>query len=767
MSLGYVARPATPFLLACPRCLVRDHALAEGDGTSKRRYGVWSGQAGRLRGARRTFQDARSGLRAQDSSSAFGLESWLFAAASQANEVVNQGLSDGGPFLIPILFMGGLASSLNPCTAASLPAAAASVAALSRRQSPVLQALAYTAGSAVVLVALGVAVAFAGERLPLGEGILPWLFPVVAVVMGLSLLEIIPLKLSGIPGLGETIEAAPRELRGFLLGMASAAGSSPCATPVLVTTTTYLASHSVGMANSALLLFSYAMGYSAPLALVSVSAGFLPIFQETGQWGKSATGVVILLAGSWQLLTKIHDAYGLEAEAGIYLVLLTLVLLLLPDDRAMPEAVPASVSPLPGQVGVYEYSPVRLREEAALPHDLGTAPEGFEIDGRRVALASLFGGVAVASFPEVMPYLRGRSDVLAPADMIAAAGAQSRPLQVALQSGRPLLVDFSATWCADCVVMAPILEEMQKLYGDDVEFVTMDVSNWTRNSGDEDMDWWTREFRVDGIPHIAFVLPDRRVVTALIGNLPREVLVANIEALAAVSKDGTQELPQLPYVMFDAFDSGRRRVELRPDQKTREIYSSRADGDVAAITAHVATIQKELGVDGSTDAEFVKRFCQNALNCEVFRFRTLEDEFRPPTVEEGGIDLEDELQDEDSLVAWYIALRAADKFREDRQHWPGAMCGDGEKDVAGDVATLTGLASKILSSYKASVSTDAMSKMIEEVVRYGGCELHTTSSVLGGITSQEVVKLVTKQYSPLCNTLLYDGLQGKMQVLEM
>eukprot|EP00439_Symbiodinium_sp_Y106_P054880 s322_g7.t1 len=72
-----------------------------------------------------------------------------------------------------------------------------------------------------------------------------------------------------------------------------------------------------------------------------------------------------------------------------------------------------------------------------------------------------------------------------------------------------------------------------------------------------------------------------------------------------------------------------------------------------------------------------------------------------------------------------------------------------------------------LLSWQAAVSTDAMSKMIEEVVRYGGCELHTTSSVLGGITSQEVVKLVTKQYSPFCNTLLYDGLQGKMQVLEM
>eukprot|EP00434_Breviolum_minutum_P020494 symbB.v1.2.018070.t1/scaffold1427.1/size119462/10 len=83
-------------------------------------------------------------------------------------------------------------------------------------------------------------------------------------------------------------------------------------------------------------------------------------------------------------------------------------------------------------------------------------------------------------------------------------------------------------------------------------------------------------------------------------------------------------------------------------------------------------------------------------------------------------------------------------------------CGDSEKDLAADVAKLTGLATKVLTSYQVTASPD--SKMVEEVVRYGGCELHATSSV---------VKLVAKQYSPLCNTLIFDGLQGKMQVLEV
>eukprot|EP00435_Cladocopium_sp_Y103_P023124 s1615_g5.t1 len=91
--------------------------------------------------------------------------------------------------------------------------------------------------------------------------------------------------------------------------------------------------------------------------------------------------------------------------------------------------------------------------------------------------------------------------------------------------------------------------------------------------------------------------------------------------------------------------------------------------------------------------------------------------------------------------------------------------GDAEAAMAADVAKLTGFASQVLSTYEVKVSPDP--KMVEEVVRYGGCELHTTSSVLGGITSQEVVKLVAKQYSPLCNTLILDGLHGKMQVLEV
>ncbi|CAJ1328591.1 unnamed protein product [Effrenium voratum] len=486
---------------------------------------------------------------APDASSAFGLEQQLFNLASQANEMVTTGLTSNTSLLAPLLFIGGVASSLNPCNMASLPAAVTSVTALSRRSSPAFAALSYAAGSATVLMALGMAVSVAGERLPLGEGLLPWVFPTVAVLMGLSLLEVVPLRLSGIPGLGKAIEA-PRELQGFLLGAASAAGSSPCATPVLVTITSYIASHSVSVTSSALLLFAYSMGYSTPLALVSMTTGLLPMFQEGGQWGKQVSGAAILLVGAWQLLTAVHDTLGLEAEAAVYVLLAAAALAWKPAASRAPRA--ASLAPRVMALGqaVYEYQPLPAGEaQAEAPSSPG------EPDGRRLAVTSLLGAAAVAGLSQ----FPGETEDAA--TMIVEAAAESRPLQVALQSGKPVLVDFSATWCVDCLQSAGILRDLKREFGGRVEFVTLDVSNWRANTGDDDLDWWTREFRVDGIPHIAFVLPDRRVITALIGDLPDSVLRANVEALSELG--ASSALPALPFVMFDAFDEGRRRVQLR------------------------------------------------------------------------------------------------------------------------------------------------------------------------------------------------------------
>ena len=89
-----------------------------------------------------------------------------------------------------------------------------------------------------------------------------------------------------------------------------------------------------------------------------------------------------------------------------------------------------------------------------------------------------------------------------------------------LNSSKPVVIDFHATWCGPCKVLSPILEELDdELEG--VEFVKLDVDQHPQIAGQN---------QVMGVPTVV-ILKDGEVKDRFVGVQPKEVIKEKITSL--------------------------------------------------------------------------------------------------------------------------------------------------------------------------------------------------------------------------------------------
>ncbi len=92
--------------------------------------------------------------------------------------------------------------------------------------------------------------------------------------------------------------------------------------------------------------------------------------------------------------------------------------------------------------------------------------------------------------------------------------------EIVLKSDNPVLVDFWATWCRPCLMVAPILEELTQEYAGKLTIAKLDVAE-NQNTA--------KKYKVTNIPAM-IIFKQGKPVANIVGFKPKAKLKQELDA---------------------------------------------------------------------------------------------------------------------------------------------------------------------------------------------------------------------------------------------
>jgi len=239
-----------------------------------------------------------------------------------------------------------------------------------------------------------------------------------------------------------------------------------------------------------------------------------------------------------------------------------------------------------------------------------------------------------------------------------------------------------------------------------------------------------------------------------------------------VENEGNGHLPVKGSIP-DMFSDSKSYINLQ------NIYKEKATQDFEEVYKKVQHHLESVGRNGEAISEStVKKFCKEASNIRIIRGTCIRDEYdgchdKLILDQNGGNELVskapfdwvnalDEQHEYCDAATYYMILRGVDRFKTEYRNFPGAL------DVESDIGRLKKSIEKVLNDYSIPVNGITIKDdYIHEVCRYGGAELHAMAAFMGGCASQEAIKMLTRQYIPIDNLLLFNTMNSKTTQLKI
>ena len=229
-------------------------------------------------------------------------------------------------------FAAGLLSFVSPCVLPLVPSYISYITGLTldqltnsqerqrARATIVLNSLLFIAGFSSVFIAFGASASLIGELVVVYQDHVRRVGGALIVIFGLYLLGVLNLRFLGTERRLQFASRPAGYLGSFLIGVAFAAGWTPCVGPVLGTILLY-ASTTESLASGVLLLACYSAGLGLPLFMTALGVDrFLVYFTQVRAylWGVSTvSGLFLVLVGvliyanSLTMITSLLERYGI------------------------------------------------------------------------------------------------------------------------------------------------------------------------------------------------------------------------------------------------------------------------------------------------------------------------------------------------------------------------------------------------------------------------------------------------------------------------